>query len=97
MTIVTVLTLRLAPSRTPDVVSYYQSARILESSGASIARLCVSTEDSGTVIVIAEWPDRGAYETWQASPVRGAFSQGILEAAGGAVSSTSEVFQVAEA
>ncbi|WP_165313165.1 antibiotic biosynthesis monooxygenase [Rothia halotolerans] len=96
MTILTILTLRVPRDRSDDVVRYYRSARILEESGAASARLCVDAEDSGNVVVVAEWPDAAAYEAWQGAPEREEFSRGILGAAGGAVDAGGQVLQVLE-
>jgi hypothetical protein len=85
----------MPPDRVDQVVRYYETARILETSGAATSQLCVKTDGSGTVLVLASWPDASAYEAWQAAPVRAEFSKGILDAAGGSVEATGEVFQVA--
>ena len=95
MSIFTILTLHVPPDRSDDVVRYYESARVLEHSGAESSQLCLKSNDVGTVIAIAIWPDACAYQAWQNAPLRAEFSQGILEAAGGSVTATSEVFQVA--
>lgn len=94
MTILTTLTLEVPADRRDDVVAFYAAARVLQESGATSTRLCTSTGDLGTVLVIAEWPDEHAYLSWQASPRREEFSQGILDAAAGRVTATSESFQV---
>ncbi|MDV6284065.1 putative quinol monooxygenase [Rhodococcus jostii] len=95
MSVLTILTLHVPRERSGDVVHYYARARILEESGAVSAQLCVTSDDPGTVVVVARWPDTSAYEAWQAAPARSEFSQGILDAAGDSVTATSEVFQVA--
>ncbi len=95
MTVLTTLTLHVPPDRSDTVVRYYREARILQTSGAESSRLCVQSDDPGTLLVIATWADAAAYEAWQAAPVRAEFSQGILDAAGGSVKAASEVFQLA--
>ncbi|WP_448719361.1 putative quinol monooxygenase [Microbacterium natoriense] len=95
MTILTILTLHVPADRSDDVIGYYRTARILDASGASWTQLGTKTDDAGTLVVIATWPDAAAYEVWQKSPARGDFSRGILDAADGSVTATSEVFQVA--
>lgn len=95
MTVFTILTLHVSPDRRDDLVRYYKSARVLELSGAESSQLCLKSNDAGTVIAVATWPDASAYEAWQNAPLRAEFAQGILEAAGGSVTATSEVFQVA--
>lgn len=61
MNTLTILTLRIPDDRASDVVDYYESARILEHSGALRTRLCMNADDSSIVIIIAEWPDADAY------------------------------------
>lgn len=95
MTMLSILTLRVPPDRSDDVVRYYESARILELSGALSSQLAVKSDDPGTIVVLATWPDDAAYAAWQAAPMRAEFSQGIADAAGDNVGATSEMFQVA--
>jgi len=94
MTILTILTLHVPTDRRDAVVAYYGSAGILEASRAERTQLCVKPDDSGTVVVLAQWPDRSAYEVWQASEERIEFARGIQEAAAGAVTATSDVLQI---
>lgn len=94
MRILTILTLHVPQNRRDEVVAYYDSARILEASGAETARLCTKPGGSGTVVVIAQWPDISAYEAWQASEARLEFSRGIQDAAGGTVTATGEVLEI---
>ncbi|CCH76000.1 hypothetical protein BN12_100029 [Nostocoides japonicum T1-X7] len=94
MTVISILTLQVPPDRRDEVVDYYSSARILESSGATSARLALAVEDPGRIIVIGEWPDVSAYDTWLAAAERLTFAEGVARAAGGDVTATNEVFTV---
>lgn len=94
MTILTILTLHVPQDRTNEVLAYYESARVLEASGAQSTQLCAKSDASGTVVVVAQWPDIDAYEAWQSSEARSEFSRGIQNAAGDEVTATSEVFQI---
>ena len=77
MSILTILTLHVPPDRSDEVLTYYESARVLEESGAQSTQLCVKPDDSGTVVVVAQWPDISAYEVWQSSEARSEFLGGF--------------------
>ncbi|MFD0039908.1 antibiotic biosynthesis monooxygenase family protein [Streptomyces anulatus] len=77
MKILTMLTLRPTAGQVGDVIAYYRTVGVLEASGALASHVLVADDDPGTVMVTALWADSAAYTTWQNSPERRKFGEGM--------------------
>jgi hypothetical protein len=94
----TLLTLRLAPEKVPDVLELYRSDDILQysldHSEALTSEISVAADGSGEVLVTALWPDSSAYQGWLDNPWRAGSSAKLSELLRDAEVGAGRIFEI---
>ena len=94
----TVLTLTATPELVPEVLAFYRKENILQycldHSRAITSEISLATDDSGTILVTALWPDQEAYDGWVANPWRTESNDRMAELLKDAAVGTGQTFEI---
>jgi quinol monooxygenase YgiN len=79
----TILTLTAAPEQVAEVVAQFHKQGILQHSldhsDAISSEIGVATDGSGTIVVLALWPNLEAYDGWVQNPWRAESNKRVAE------------------
>ncbi|MEU6540710.1 hypothetical protein [Streptomyces sp. NPDC047000] len=94
----TMLTLRVDPTRTREVLDYYREHDVLryslDHSAAVASEISVAADGSGEILVTALWPDENAYQGWIDNPWRESSNERLRELLRDAEVGAGRIFEI---